>query len=707
MNPRSIHCRACGLILKTVFVLLAGLCLKAHSQGTLVFPLNGGWRYSTNSHDAIPSWRSTAFAETGWSNSSPALLYIESAALPGPKNTPLPERAGGGPVLTYYFRTTFNLADASAVVSLTFSNLLDDGAVFYLNGVEVQRVGMAAGAVTYSTTASRAVGDATSFDVFTISGDLLTNLVTGANVVAVEVHQQAATSSDIVFGCAMIASTGETLTRTAYLQNGSHTNITVRWRTDLQTDSRVRYGTNLANLDLTNDVAATVSDHVVTLTSLLPDTKYFYSIGRVASTLAGPDANHFFVTSPLPGTIKNTRIWVLGDSGTATAGQMGVRDAYQTFTGARHTDLWLMLGDNAYNSGTDSEYQSGLFNIYTDMLPKSVLWPALGNHDTGQATSFVNTYPYFDIFTLPKNGEAGGVASGTEHYYSFDYANIHFICLDSMTAGRATNNAMYLWLTNDLANVTATWTIAFFHHPPYTKGSHDSDTESELIEMRQVFLPVLEQGGVDLVLAGHSHCYERSILLDKHYGSSVNLSNYMKLDVGTGRENDTGAYKKNLFDPIAHQGTVYAVVGSSGQATGGSLNHPAMKVSLNNLGSLVLDINGNRLDGTFIRETAATNDTFTIQKLSSTTSLRILSTLRNGLGHCTITWASVGGLRYRVSYRDGDPNGTFTDIVRSLVEETDVAAHGKASVGAFTDDLSLTGGIPAGGTRYFRVRVVP
>ena len=125
-------------------------------------------------------------------------------------------------------------------------------------------------------------------------------------------------------------------------------------------------------------------------------------------------------------------------------------------------------------------------------------------------------------------GESGGVASGTEHYYSYDFANIHFICLDSMTAGRTTNNAMYLWLTNDLANVTATWTIAYWHHPPYTKGSHDSDYETDLIEMRQVFLPVLEQGGVDLVLAGHSHCYERSYLLDQHYGNSSTFNNSMK-----------------------------------------------------------------------------------------------------------------------------------------------------------------------------------
>jgi 3',5'-cyclic AMP phosphodiesterase CpdA len=266
---------------------------------------------------------------------------------------------------------------------------------------------------------------------------------------------------------------------------------------------------------------------------------------------------------------------------------------------------------------------------------------------------------------------------------------------------------MYEWLTNDLAINKSTWTVAYWHHPPYTKGSHDSDSEIELIEMRQVFLPVLEQHGVDLVLAGHSHSYERSHLLDHHYGDSSNLTADMKLDAGSGRESETGAYHKHLFNPRAHQGAVYAVVGSSGKATGGPLNHPAMNVSLNELGSLVLDINSNRLDATFLRETGATNDTFTIVKVNSTTALHILSATLNAGGYCTINWAAVGGLRYRVSYRDGDPSGVFTDLVQSSVVEINLAAEGTAATQSFTDNFTLTGGAPANGVRYFRVRVVP
>lgn len=588
--------------------------LTALGQTSLVIPITQSWRYSTNNLDGV-NWQAMAYAETGWSNPSPALLYIEGVALPAPKNTPLPERGGGGPMLTYYFRTTFNIADTATVTSLTFSNLIDDGVMFYLNGVEIQRVGMAAGVVSYTSLASRTVGDATTFDIFYISGDLLTNLVTGNNVLAVEVHQSAATSSDIVFGSALISSTNVNLTRGPYLQNSSHTNLTVRWRTDAGVIGRVRYGTNLASLNLFVDESTSTGEHEIKLTELSPNTKYFYSVGTAATTLAGSNANHFFVTSPLPGTPKATRIWVLGDSGTANANQVNVRNAYETFSGSRHTDLWLMLGDNAYPNGTDTQFQSALFNIYTNMLRKSILWSTLGNHETYSVEPNGN-HAYFDIFTLPKNGEAGGFASGTEHYYSFDYGNIHFVCLDSMETPRTANGAMAGWLTNDLANTTADWTIAFWHHPAYSKGSHNSDAEIELIEMRQNLLPILEAGGVDLVLAGHSHSYERSFLLDGHYGLSTSLTSAMILNAGSGREDDSGAYKKPAGGPVEHQGAVYAVAGSSGQISGGTLNHPAMFASTNSLGSMVLDISSNRLDAKFIRENGSTNDHFTLLKVN-------------------------------------------------------------------------------------------
>ena len=124
---------------------------------------------------------------------------------------------------------------------------------------------------------------------------------------------------------------------------------------------------------------------------------------------------------------------------------------------------------------------------------------------------------------------------------------------------------MCAWLQEDLASHDKEWLIAYWHHPPYTKGSHDSDVETELIQMRQNVVPILEAFGTDLVLCGHSHCYERSFLINGHYGLSGTFGATMKRDGGSGREDDTGSYVKPGTNSA--EGTVYVVAGCSGQAT--------------------------------------------------------------------------------------------------------------------------------------------
>lgn len=70
---------------------------------------------------------------------------------------------------------------------------------------------------------------------------------------------------------------------------------------------------------------------------------------------------------------------------------------------------------------------------------------------------------------------------------------------------------MARWLVRDLEATQAHWIVGFWHHPPYSKGSHDCDRDIEMVEMREWIMPILENGGVDLVLSGHSHLYERSM----------------------------------------------------------------------------------------------------------------------------------------------------------------------------------------------------
>ena len=603
----------------------------------------------------------------------------------------------------------------------------------------------------------------------------------------------------------------EVVTRGPYLQMGTENSMVVRWWTDQPTDSEVSFGPAPGNLtDAVDDLTSTVA-HEITLTLLDADTKYFYAVGTTLDILAGDDAGHFFVTSPAAGTAKRTRVWVVGDSGTAHKQQLdpalgevrdpqGVRDSFLAYSGtgvglvsagvdwkylddgsdqgtawrdpafddtawasgpselgygdgdeatvvncgpsaplcnannnlittyfrrsfnvadaslitdltltllrddgavvylngtevfrsnmpagaidfttsaslgvgstAEHifhktgvdpallvngtnvlaveahqispassdisfnlelfgrtdggtaADLWLTLGDNAYNTGTDDEWQQAVFNPYPALLRNIPLWPSLGNHDI----QTLDGGPYHDIMTLPTNAEAGGVASGTEQYYSFDYGNIHFVAVDSThQASRQPGSAMLTWLANDLAATSQDWIIAYWHHAPYTKGSHDSDAEGDLIDMRENVLPVLEAGGVDLVLVGHSHNYERSILIDGFYATPTTIFDGTLVDPGDGCvvTGCDGPYNKPTTGPAPHEGTVYAVVGNSGRNISGlaSLDHPVMSFSADGLGSMILDIDGDRLDATLINRDCATEndpgcvvDRFTIVK---------------------------------------------------------------------------------------------
>jgi hypothetical protein len=598
-------------------LLLWPLCILAAPQ--VLVEAGSANKYLANSSDPGIGiiWTEESYpGESSWSNGTYGIGYETGSGAQNLFQTTVPSGTR-----SIYTRTTFTITDILNVSAVSLGVDYDDGYVAWINGVEVYRASqMPAGTPIWnSTPASHESSNGSSPNyspLQDISAAAIPELHNGANTLAIAAYNRSDTSSDLVLVPQL--SINDNVTRGPYLQQGTPTSVIVQWRTATATDSRVRHGTAPGNLTSVVDVAGSTTEHAVTLSGLTPDTTYYYSIGSTTEVFAGDDADHFFLTSPTVGTPKPARIWVLGDSGTANANAKAVADAYASFTGSDHTDLWLMLGDNAYSTGTDSEYQAAVFDIYPEMLRKSVLWPTLGNHDGASADSATQSGPYYDIFTLPTNGEAGGLASGTEAYYSFDYGNIHFICLESHETDRSTSGAMMSWLLSDVAATTQEWIIAFWHHPPYSKGSHDSDNsaETQMKQMRENALPILESAGVDLVLAGHSHSYERSYLIDGHYGVSTTLTTGMKIDEGNGRDREDGSYKAVYNEANPYLGAIYITAGSSGKTDIGTpLDHPVMvHASAAQLGSLVLDIDGNRLDATFVKPDGISYDNFTILK---------------------------------------------------------------------------------------------
>lgn len=402
--------------------------------------------------------------------------------------------------------------------------------------------------------------------------------------------------------------------RAPYFQMQASDAMSILWHTARAEIGVVRYGFSPDDLNMEIRDEEGSEAHELRLTQLQAAHRYYYAVGNSNAMIYGGSEDDWFMTAPETGSDEAVRLWVIGDSGVPGPVAQAVRDAMKSWIaenpreGKEGLDQWLLLGDNAYRSGSNQQYQAALFDAYPDLLRNQAFWPVYGNHDARRWT-------FFDIFSLPENAESGGIRSGSENYYSFDYANIHYVMLDSYKSDREPDSDMLAWLQRDLEANQQDWLIAAFHHPPYSKGSHNSDDEGDsdgrLVDMRENVLPILERYGVDLVLSGHSHGYERSHLIDCHYGNSSEFNE--KYIVSHGTEGNHQHYIKP-GGVVANSGTVYVVAGASSKVDQAAMNHPAMAFSMLETGSLVIDIEGDVLTSRYINSEAMVIDEFTIEK---------------------------------------------------------------------------------------------
>lgn len=459
------------------------------------------------------------------------------------------------------------------------------------------------------------------------------------------------------------------LLRGPYLQAASSNSIVIRWRTNTMTRSVVNYGTTGGKLDMTAEDPTLTFEHKVKLTGLSPRTKYYYAIGGGhADTLqAGPD-NHF-VTLPVPGTEGAYRIGVFGDCGNNSTRQRDVRDQVMKYIADKPMDAWILLGDNAYVYGTDPEYQEKFFNIYKDdLLKKYPLYPAPGNHDYNDLYRFKSTaqsthdVAYYQNFSMPMEGEAGGVPSHTQAFYSFDIGNIHFLSLDSYgkedkeTRLYDTSGAQVQWIKKDLEafkNTKKGWVVAYWHHPPYTMGSHNSDREGELVKIRENFIRILERYGVDLILCGHSHLYERSKLMHGHYGMEATFdSTQHVMDASTAFYDGTDNSCPYVKDTLTNAGTVYVVTGSAGASGNKQPTYPHNAMFYSNYeigGASMLEVEGNRLELKWICADGQIRDHFVMMKdVNKKRTIRIKKGQR-----ITLTASFIGKYKWNKSRETG------------------------------------------------------
>lgn len=158
-------------------------------------------------------------------------------------------------------------------------------------------------------------------------------------------------------------------------------------------------------------------------------------------------------------------------------------------------DFYLHVGDLVQEGGELGAWDD-FFDIEGTLMSRVTIFPTLGNHER-------NHENYFDLFYLPHD----------ERWYSFDYGNAHFICLQlDRYADINPGSEQYLWLQNDLANTDETWKFVFFHFPLYSCGPLGPD-----LGARAALHPLFVQYDVDVTFTGHDHNYQRFTVDDVTY----------------------------------------------------------------------------------------------------------------------------------------------------------------------------------------------
>lgn len=210
------------------------------------------------------------------------------------------------------------------------------------------------------------------------------------------------------------------------------------------------------------------------VTGLLPGTRHAYTITCGPKTTSGE-----FVTAPdKPGPFTFASY---GDHQHNGWAHRQVANAI-----AKEKPVLVLDTGDLPDDGGDWDQWLRIFMLpAADLLRTAAFWPVRGNHDRPSEI-------FRDLFS----------PAGRKFYYSFDFGNAHFVMVDCFVF-EEDRPGMLAWLDRDLAGNQSEWTLVAYHVPTFNVGGHAAKWGWDDV------LPLLEKHGVDVVLSGHSHLYER------------------------------------------------------------------------------------------------------------------------------------------------------------------------------------------------------
>jgi hypothetical protein len=335
-----------------------------------------------------------------------------------------------------------------------------------------------------------------------------------------------------------------------YIQPGEGTtlvagaeSVVIAWQTEAQPrEFTIDYGPTTqygrqATVNVIRRPGPTAAEDHLNYSAIIPKLdlgrRYLYRVREGTRTVI----EGYFATRKPRGT--PIKFVAFGDNSYGDPGQRAVAwQAHQS-----HPDFVMNTGDNVYESGLDSEYIRYFFPIYNadvgspqtgaPLLRSVPFYTVLANHDVHgkdaaghPACDFVkapDALGYYTAMHLPRNGPSappqptpligatdGFRACAGDRYprmqsYSFDYGDAHFLCLDSNVYVDPTSPGWAEFIEQDLTHTDAIWKIVVYHHAAFNVGkSHYSE------QQMRVLSPLFERLGVQLVLAGHEHVYQRT-----------------------------------------------------------------------------------------------------------------------------------------------------------------------------------------------------
>jgi hypothetical protein len=330
----------------------------------------------------------------------------------------------------------------------------------------------------------------------------------------------------------------------------------------------------------------------------------------------------------------------------------------------QHPDFVMNCGDNVYDSGLDNEYQRYFFPVYnSDIAHHQVGAPLLrsvpfytvianhdvqdkdaNNHEVADFGKNPDALGFYTAMHLPLNGPespvhstpiqgpieridtfraAAGLRFPRMANYSFDYGDAHFLCLDSNLYIDPNEPSLRAWIETDLSSTDAMWKFVVCHHPPFNVGG-----EHFQVQHMRVLAPAFEQYGVDLVLSGHEHNYQRPRPI-RFAPSGPGMSAQV---AGRDRKVPGRFTVDRRFDGVSQtrpDGVLYVVSGAGGKHLydPGYTDNPArwthvednhedyvVRMVTDRHSLTVFDIDGGRLTMTQVDETGTEFDRITLTK---------------------------------------------------------------------------------------------